>query len=357
MVKKAVQFVLIFILIASGIFGPIVYFEYYKPAEYSIELPHGLYFNASVPIGIATNSRSLSDDDAYREKIIANFNLITGEWQMKWAHLENTSGQYNFEEFDYLVNFGETHGMKVHGHTLIWHESVPDRVEKFNGTKAEFETIMKTHIQTVVGRYKGRIQSWDVVNEAFDWTEYRDSIFYRMLGKEYIAKAFQWAHEADPDAKLYYNDYGMLRNPEKAVFVISELRTLINQGVPIHGVGEQAHMQMSNLNFTDVETCIGLWNEFGLPIRISELDIRVNHNGRYHAYTHSLAIKQEDAYFQLVKRFGQFKNLNSITLWGFSDDASWLNMRDGYPDWPLLFDAKYNPKPCARGFLNGLKEF
>jgi endo-1,4-beta-xylanase len=288
--------------------------------------------------------------------MIANFNLITGEWQMKWGQLENTSGQYNFEAFDYLVDFAESHGMKIHGHTLIWHEDIPNRIKNFNGTPTEFEQIMKNHIQTVVGRYKGRIQTWDVVNEAFDWTSYRDTIFYRMLGKDYISKAYLWAHEADPHAILYYNDYDMIKHPEKAQFVISELSKFINAGVPIHGIGEQAHMQVYTLNLTNIEITIGLFNNFGLPIRISELDMCVNHHGRYHAYTHSLADRQTEAYYQLVKKFGLLNNLTSITLWGFSDNASWLNYQKGYPEWPLLFDANYNPKPCAFGFLNALKE-
>ena len=356
MKRKTFLSIIFIVIIAGSLSGTYIYYNYFKPAEYSVELPHGLYVNASVPIGVATNSHSLKTDSLYREKSLTNFNLITGEWQMKWGQLENASGQYNFEEFDYLVDFAESHGMKVHGYTLIWHEDIPDRIRYFNGTAEELEQIMKNHIQTVVGHYKGRIQSWDVVNEAFDKTFYRNTTFYRILGKDYLAKAFQWVHEADPDAILYYNDYDMIKHPEKAQFVISELSSFINAGVPIHGIGEQAHMQLHTLNLTNVEIGIGLFNNFGLPIRISELDIALNRDGRYHAYTKPLAEQQKEAYYQLVRKFGLFNNLTSITLWGFSDDASWLNYQRGYPEWPLLFDRNYNPKPCALGFLEALKK-
>jgi endo-1,4-beta-xylanase len=218
-VFKAV--IIVFIIVGSG-FGTFIYYKYYKPAIYNIELPHGLCVNASLPIGVATDSYRLKNNQIYRERVLSNFNLIVGEWEMKWGELENESGQYDFTRSDYLVEFAEANGMKIHGHTLIWHGDIPSRIENFNGTPAQLEQAMKEHIQTVVTRYKGRIQTWDVVNEAFDWIKenksygYRNTIFYRMLGKDYIAKAYQWAHEADPDAKLYYNDYELIDNPEKA---------------------------------------------------------------------------------------------------------------------------------------------
>ena len=192
-------------------------------------------------IGTAVNSRTLN---THRDLIVKHFNSITAENEMKFDALQPTEGIFNFYRADQMIEFAKENNIQVRGHVLVWHSQTPSWVFRFAGQPATKELLlerMRNHISTVVGRYKGQIYAWDVVNEAIsDGPEiYRDSPWYNIIGKEFIAEAFRAAHEADPDAKLFYNDYNAVE-PAKMQKIYNMLKELIEEGVPIHGVGIRA---------------------------------------------------------------------------------------------------------------------
>jgi endo-1,4-beta-xylanase len=354
---KKIHKILIVLLFIGGImisaFWQLGYFD--RPATYNIVLDQNLKDAASIPIGVAVNSYQLENDTHYRSLIVQHFNSIVAEWQMKMRGIFLGPDSYEWYHSDYLVNFGLENNMYIHGHTLLWHESIPDWLEAYPGTDEEFRQLIKTYIQTVVGRYQGQIDSWDVVNEAFTEDGYRDTLFYRRMGPNYLADAFRWAHEADPDVKLYYNDYSMLANPAKIDYVISQLQALIDAGVPIHGMGIQGHLKLNSPDMNLINASLQKWNAVGLDIRISEMDVALNSNGRYRVFSQTLADAQRDYYYNAVKLFLDCPKLTGITVWGFSDADSWIPDHHGHIDWPLLFDDAYRPKPAAEGFLSALQ--
>ena len=341
-------------IVTTGIFGYYGYFD--SPAKYNITLEQNLKDAAKIPIGAAVDSYRLQDNPEYRSLVIQQFNSIVAEWQMKMSPVFIEPNSYEWVHFDYLVNFAIENNISIHGHALLWHESTPLWVENFNGTDAEFEQLIKTYIQTVVSRYKGKIATWDVVNEAFDGPKYRDTVFYRRLGEDYIQKAFQWAHQADPDAKLYYNDYSMTSYTEKIDFIIQEIGLMVNDSVPIHGIGIQEHITSNSPNIGLMNESLHKWNQLGLEIRVSELDIQMNENQRLRVLTQKAAVDQKQRYYKVISLYLTCPKLTGITLWGVSDAYSWIPDFVGHPDWPLLFDENLKPKPAAEGFLNALKD-
>jgi endo-1,4-beta-xylanase len=355
--KRIKQIGLVIFFIGCITVGTVWYMGYFdKPAEYNITLEKNLKDAAKIPIGAAVDSYNLENNSAYRAIVIQHFNSIVAEWQMKMSSFYKQLNAFEWYHFDYLVNFAIENNMTVHGHTLLWHESTPKWVEDFNGTDAEFEQMIKTYIQTVVTRYKGKIATWDVVNEAFDGPKYRKTVFYDRLGKDYIKKAFQWAHEADPEAKLYYNDFSMLDYPEKVDFIIQEIGTLVNQSVPIHGIGIQGHLLYDWPGLTLINQSLAKWNQFGLDIRISEMDIAMNYEGQNPVFSQKVAEMQKQRYYDVVTLYLKCPKLTGITLWGVTDAHTWIPDHHGHVDWPLLFDAELKPKPAAEGFLAALLE-
>jgi endo-1,4-beta-xylanase len=355
--KRVKKFGIIFItigcitLISFGLLG---YFA--PPAVYNIQLNTPLKNASRVPIGVAIDTYHLSNNETYRNLIILHFNSIVAEWQMKMNVIYPKQNEYSWNASDYIANFSQTNHMILHGHALLWHQSTPDWVTQFNGTNEEFELIVKNYIQTVVSRYKGIVQSWDVVNEAFLDSGYRDTIFYQRMGVDYLKKAFIWAHEADPTVKLYYNDFSLLGNPQKINLTIHEITKLVNESVPIHGIGIQGHINSNSPNLITINQSLQQWNALGLEIRISELDIAMNPKGYFPRFSQQIAELQKIRYHDVVSLFMKCPRLTGITLWGLSDAYSWIPSFQGHTDWPLLFDDNFKPKPAVLGFLTALQE-
>jgi endo-1,4-beta-xylanase len=330
------------------------------------EPPKGLkdYYHDFFPVGVAVNLRSITGPDS--TLILQQFNSVTPENAMKMGPIHPTEGRYNWREADAIVNFATTHNLRVRGHNLCWHEQTPAWLFKdSSGNPVTKEVLLKRlrdHITTVVNRYKGRIYAWDVVNEAVsdensdDTTKIlRNSPWYSICGDEFIAKAFEYAHAADPQAQLFYNDYNTER-PQKRERIYRLLKKLVASGVPITGVGIQGHWSVFEPSVPELRTAIDRFSSLGLKVQVTELDISIYHwekerrtrrTDESDAYTPELQERQARQYKDIFSVFRNAKNvINGVTFWNVSDRHTWL---DNYPvpgrkNYPLLFDTAGQPK-------------
>jgi len=322
-------------------------------------------------MGVAVNQAQFNGEDRRGDRIIkAQFNCISPENALKWASVHPEPGVYDFTNADRYVAFGESNHLAVIGHTLVWNHQTPRWV--YRDTNDDFVTRdvllerMRDHIQTVVGRYKGRIKSWDVVNEALaEDGKLRRSNWEKIIGDDYIEKAFQYAHEADPNAELYYNDFSLEDEPKRqgAIALIKKLKA---DGVPITGVGLQGHMKMDWPTVEQEDETISDFAKLGVKVSITELDIdvvRATQENRTadieanaqqvagaNSYSHGLPAEvQEDLAKRYADIFAVFLEhrdaVERVTLWGVTDADSWLNT-PGRVNYPLLFDRNGRPKPA-----------
>jgi endo-1,4-beta-xylanase len=331
-------------------------------------------FRGAFLVGAALAPRQFTERDTASVALIRReFNAISPENVLKWENVHPALDRYDFAPSDAYVAFGERNGMFVLGHTLVWHSQVPRWVfQDADGKPLDRDRLlarMKAHIDTVVGRYRGRIDGWDVVNEALneDGT-LRESPWLRIIGPDYIAKAFEYAHAADPAAELYYNDYS-LENPAKRAGAVRLVRSLLDRGIPVHAVGNQEHLKLNSPSAAAVDSTIRAFAALGVKMNVSELDIDllppairgagadVSARGRSSAalnpYTAGLPDSVQQAltarYVDLFRVYLANKDaIERVTFWGVADGDSWLN---GWPvpgrtAYPLLFDRQLRPKPA-----------
>ena len=327
-------------------------------------------------IGVAMNEAQITEADSSSVAIIKNhFNSITAENCMKSEELQPVEGEFNFKLADQFVKFGEENNMYIIGHTLVWHSQAPkwfftDATGK-DVTREVLIERMKKHINTVVGRYKGKVKGWDVVNEAFeDDGSWRNSKFYQIIGEDYIRLAFQFAHEADPDADLYYNDYSMSHEGRRNT-VVKMVKDLKSQGVRIDGVGLQGHMDLVFPDLDEFEKSMLAFAETGVKLMITELDVTVlprpgidvgaeisasfEYQQKLNPYAEglpdSVSIALNNRYNDIFKLFLKHSDiLERVTLWGVYDGQSWRNNWPvrGRTDYPLIFDRNFQPKPVVK---------
>ena len=331
-------------------------------------------FKDSFLVGAALNPAQFTEQDVRGAALAkAQFNSITPENVLKWERVHPEPDSYSFELPDRYVSFGEKNHMFIVGHTLVWHNQTPAWVfQGENGNPADREALLKRmsdHIHTVVGRYKSRINGWDVVNEALEEDgTLRQTPWLKIIGEDYIAKAFQFAHEADPQAELYYNDYN-LENEAKLQGALELLRKLQAQGVPISGVGIQGHYHMDAPTNEQVDAAITAFGELGLKVMVTELDVDVlplafEYAGadvslsaelqpKLNPYTKGLTRSmQQELAQRYAGLFGVYLKhrgtLTRVTFWGVTDGDSWLNNWPvkGRRNYPLLFDRNGRPKPA-----------
>lgn len=328
-------------------------------------------------VGAALNVRQSSGADTSSLKIVKrHFNSIVAENCMKSEKIQPREGEFFFDEADKFVNFGIENNMSIIGHCLIWHSQCPDWFfvdDKGNNVSAEkLKQRMKTHISTVVGRYKGKIKGWDVVNEAIvEDGSYRKSKFYEILGEEFIPLAFQYAHEADPDAELYYNDYGMNVKGRRDG-VVKLIRSLKEKGIRIDAVGMQGHMGMDYPDINEFEESMLAFAAEGVKVMITEWDMSALPTARQSAnISDTVAFRKSlnpypdalpdsvntawnrrmDEFFTLFEKHSDI--VTRVTAWGVSDGDSWKNdfpVR-GRKDYPLLFDRNYQPKKFVKDMI------
>lgn len=323
---------------------------------------------AGFPFGSSLDATLLKTDRNYQSVVEAEMTSISVENAQKWSTVHPSQNSFNFGDADGIVDWAVARKIRVHGHTLLWHSFNPTWLNNFQGDSAAWENLMKSHIQTVMKHYKGKVSSWDVVNEAFNddgslrhsqGKEEDQSIWAKKLGKDYIARAFVYAHEADPNALLFYNEYGQESKPAKIEATLAMVADFKKRGIPIHGLGIQMHIGVSQGD-AGIENAIRKFAETGLKVHISELDILVSDwqkNDKL-VYTDALKQKHSDKYKFVAKTYKSVVPKTQqwgITNWNVTDADSWITKWLKYTDWPLLFDSNYERKGTYYGFLNGLK--
>jgi len=339
-------------------------------------------FKGAFYVGVAVNANQITGADAAGDALIVEqFDSITPENAMKWALIHPRPDAYDFTLPDKYVEFGQQHHMFIVGHNLCWHSQTPAWVFKDDkGNPLTREALLDRlhdHIRTVVGRYKGKVQSWDVVNEALNEDgSMRQSQWEKIIGDDYVIKAFQWAHEADPAAQLNYNDYNM-ENPAKRKGAIELVKKLKAAGVPIAVVGSQAHLHLSG-NDADEEAAIEDLSAAGVKVAITELDIDVLPSTWNHTADVGVKVEEkpnmnpypdglpDNLQQQLTKRcadlfavFWKHRDVvNRVTFWGTTDKTSWLNNWPvrGRTSYPLLFDREGKPKPAFYAVLKAAQK-
>jgi len=327
----------------------------------------GLKSLATFPIGVAVNAgfenNSIinSGTSAQQQAVVfPNFNQMTAGNIMKMGYLHPQETTFTFDQADAFVAFAHANGINVHGHTLIWHADyqVPSFMTNYTG---DFGAMLKTHVQTIVSHFKGQVVSWDVVNEALADDGQptvdnilRSSLFSQKMGQAFIDQAFINARAVDPQVDLFYNDYNIEAGGQKTTNLLALIDGMRSRGVPITGVGFQMHVTIDWPSITAIESSLKAVADRGLKVKISELDVSMK--SAYTSFTADAALRQQQRYHDIVAAYLRAvpaAQRAGITVWGVWDTDSWIN-QPGSPDWPLLFDGNFQPKPALQGFKDAL---
>ena len=346
-----------------------------SPSQPTLKDVLGKYFL----VGAAVDRNLPAGEDPQAETLVkAQFNQVVAENCMKGELIHPEVNRYDWTDADRLVDWSQRNGMTLIGHCLVWHSQPPKWMfTDETGKNVSRETLigrMYSHIMTVVTRYRGKIKGWDVVNEAFeDDGSYRKTPYYNIIGPEYLALAFQFAHEADPDAELYYNDYSMSK-PGKREAVCQLVRQLKTKGIRIDAVGMQSHNGYNSPDYSDYEKSIEAFAAEGVKVMLTELDMNMlpnpkDFNGaeisqnfklmeQYNPYVKGLDKKAQKLFnqryldlFRIVERHKDV--ISRVTFWGVNDGHTWLNdwPVKGRTNYPMLFDRDYQAKPVVKDIL------
>lgn len=346
-----------------------------SPSQPTLKDVLGKYFL----VGAAVDRNLPAGEDPQAETLVkAQFNQVVAENCMKGELIHPEVNRYDWTDADRLVDWSQRHGMTLIGHCLVWHSQPPKWMfTDETGKNVSRETLigrMYSHIMTIVTRYRGKIKGWDVVNEAFeDDGSYRKTPYYNIIGPEYLALAFQFAHEADPDAELYYNDYSMSK-PGKREAVCQLVRQLKAKGIRIDAVGMQSHNGYNYPDYSDYEKSLEAFAAEGVKVMLTELDMNMlpnpkDFNGaeisqnfklmeQYNPYVKGLDKKAQKLFnqryldlFRIVERHKDV--ISRVTFWGVNDGHTWLNdwPVKGRTNYPLLFDRDYQAKPVVKDIL------
>jgi endo-1,4-beta-xylanase len=304
----------------------------------------GRYFGAAL-------DPAALDEKAYRELAATELTSVTAENAMKWESVEPARGQFHWQEADALVAFAKAHGQKVRGHTLVWHSQLPPWLSQGQFSPKELRDLMVAHIAAEAGRYKGSIYAWDVVNEPFaDDGGWRKSIWWEAMGPAYVAIALRAARAADPDARLYINDYGVETDGPKMRALYDLVAQLKRAGVPIDGVGLQSHF-VAGAAPADLAAVMADFAALGVDVAVTELDLRI----RLPAGKPSL-LMQADDYAFVVRACRLTPRCVGVTTWGLTDDRSWVpSFFSGYGA-ALPFDEASQPKPAFAAMIKAWTE-
>jgi endo-1,4-beta-xylanase len=291
-------------------------------------------------MGTALASHRLGEAE-YAETASAEFNSVTHENDLKWEAVQPQRGQYSWAGADRVVDFAEANGQDVHGHTLVWHSQLPSWVSGGGFTADELLAVMDDHISTTMGRYAGRIDTWDVVNEPIgDDARFRDSVFHRTLGEDFVAESLRMARAADPAAELYINDYSIDGVNAKSDAYYDLVVDLLDQGVPLDGIGFQSHLIVGQVP-ASMRQNIERFTDLGLKVRITELDIRMNVPA-----SRADLERQADDYREVVTTCLEVDGCTGVTVWGVTDAYSWVPDHFDGQGAALPIDESYQPKPA-----------
>lgn len=325
----------------------------------------------NINIGAAIMADYLEETE-YTDIVVREFNLVVPENHLKWSYVHPEKDKYDFSAADKIIRFAQKNNLKVRGHALVWHKSLPkwltpdcndSEPNKVSYNKKELEDILEQHIKTVVTRYKGKIKYWDVVNEAFEGNdnsgELRRTFWYNILGKDYIEKAFIWAHEADKKAKLFINDFNIGERNLKSDALYEMIRDLKREGVPIHGVGFQFHLDTNKKpDFENIEANIKRFIGLGLEIQFTEIDVAICGE-----MTKEQLELQSEIYQGLINIALKYPQVTAFVTWGVTDKYSWLSRyaaevlkSETFYGSGLLFDENYRKKPAYHAIQKSLNQ-
>jgi endo-1,4-beta-xylanase len=297
--------------------------------------------------GVAVRG-NLLDDDGYAQLIARAFQAVTPENEMKWERVAPERHTFDFAAADRIVNFARSRGKRVRGHTLVWHMQNAAWLENGRFSRDELISIMREHIRMVMGHFRGRVQEWDVVNEAVDDQGHlRDSVWLRGVGPEYIAMAFRFAREADRGARLFYNDYGAEGAGLKSRAVLALVRGLKRRGVPIDGVGLQGHVSLEPI--PRYEETLRAFAAAGLDVVLTEVDVRLpDDKPDYEA--------QASQYAKLARGCVRLPACKGFVVWGLDDRDSWVPQAYPGESRGTLFDGDLEPKPAYDALRRALAD-
>lgn len=303
-----------------------------------------------IHVGSAVSYSALTTDTQYAQILGQQFSAITPENEMKWVSIEPQQGVYTFGQADAEVQFAEQHHQLVRGHNLVWHSQLPDWLTSGSFTNDQLAAILKQHIFTEVGHFRGKIWQWDVVNEPFneDGT-LRTTMWYNALGPNYIADALRWAHEADPHARLFLNDYNIEGIGPKSDAMYALVKSLIAQHVPIGGVGFETHLGLQ-FGLPSMLPNLQRFADLGLDVDITEMDVRM-----ILPATPDLLAQQASWYNQVMQDCIAVRRCVDLTVWEYTDKYSWVPgffTGQGAAD---IYDENLNPKPAYWALLDALE--
>ncbi|OIK06565.1 endo-1,4-beta-xylanase [Streptomyces monashensis] len=336
--------VLAAVLVAAGVAtGPAAQAHDRQPTLADLARRHGRYF------GSATDNPELTDS-AYTKILGSEFDMITPGNGMKWYATEPRQGVFDWTAGDQIVNLARENHQQVRAHTLVWHSQLPDWLTSKQWTADALRAVLRQHITTEVRHYRGEVYSWDVVNEAFnDDGTYRESLWYKTLGPGYIADALRWAHEADPHARLYLNDYNIEATGPKSDAYYALAKNLRAEGVPLDGIGFQTHLALQYGYPTTIEGNLSRFSGLGLDTALTEADVRM----RLPA-TDAMLAEQADWYRQLTQACLAVRRCVGITVWDYTDKYSWIPGVFPGEGAALPWDEQLNPKPAYQALREAL---
>ena len=315
-------------------------------------------------VGAAARPAHLSEQ-AYTATLAREFNMLEPEDVMKWEVLRPDPQSFDFLLADRLLDFAERHDMKVRGHTLVWHNQIPPWLRQGQFTPDQLAKLLETHIKTVVGHYRGKVFAWDVANEAFDERprigQLRDTIWYdrpgiglAANGTAYLERCFRWAHEADPQALLFYNEAEAETLGPKSDAIYAMVQDFRKRGVPIGGVGFQLHIENFHPDIASISANFGRFTALGVQVHITELDVSLPVDANGNASAEDLQ-RQADIYRQIAAMCLAHRGCTAIQMWGFTDKYSWVGSHSKKTRGAaLLFDSNYLPKPAYQGLREAL---
>ncbi|MDE3722242.1 endo-1,4-beta-xylanase [Nocardiopsis sp. N85] len=303
-----------------------------------------------IELGVAVAVNPLVNDRRYRNVIEDHYTSVTAENTMKWQHVQPERGEYDWSGPDTLVDFATARDLNVRGHTMLWHNQQPAWLSQGDWDADTLREVVHDHVTTVMDRYEGRVTSWDVINEPLEdhGPNMRENLWYDVLGPDYIAQTLYSAHAADPEARLYINEFGIERAGPKADALHALVTDLVDRGVPLHGVGFQGHFVHGNVP-DDLADQMRRYTDLGLEVTISEVDVRIPE-----PVTAEDLAEQRREYHDILVACLEVDGCVNVTVWGVTDAHSWI------PEWfpgytaALPFDDSYRPKPALAGMVEAL---
>lgn len=315
-------------------------------------------------VGAAVRPSLLLSEAAYSETLAREFNMVEAEDAMKWRAIRPTADVFDFHDADEIVHFAQAHGMHVRGHCLVWDHNNPAWLEQTNYTPEQLSHLLQNHITTVMKHYAGQVFAWDVVNEALnEHGEFKDSIWYNQPGigfahkdEAYVEQTFRWAHEADPQALLFYNDNGGEGLGQKSDAIYAMVKNFKRHHVPIDGVGLQMHIAEHEPNPADIAANIKRLTALGLQVHITELDVSLPLDSSGQVADADLR-RQSAIYRDVAHACLENPGCTAIQTWGFTDKYSWIGSHShGTQGAALPFDRGYKPKPAYDLILQEITE-